>query len=56
MGVVPTDDKLKDEILEYISKEENNYNYSNILTFINTALFEKPRKANGVKDERHIKT
>lgn len=46
MGVVRIDDKLKDEILEYISKEENKYNYPNISTFINTAIFEKLKKVN----------
>lgn len=50
MGVVRIDDKLKNEILEYISKEENKYNYPNISTFINTAIFEKLKKVNGGKN------
>ncbi|MEW5897315.1 MAG: hypothetical protein AB1668_06475 [Nanoarchaeota archaeon] len=50
MGVVRIDDKLKNEILEYISKEENQYHYPNISTFINTAIFEKLKKVNGGKN------
>ena len=50
MGVVRIDDELKKEILEYISKEENKYNYPNISTFINTVIFEKLKKVNGDKN------
>jgi len=55
MGVARIDDKLKKEVLDYISKEDNKYNYPNISTFVNSAIFEKLKKSNGVKDEKHIK-
>ena len=55
MGVVRIDDKLKKEVLEYISKEDNKYSYPNISTFINSAIFEKLKKSNGVKNEKSIK-
>ena len=49
MGVVRIDDKLKKEVLDYISKEGNKYNYPSISTFVNIAIFEKLKKSNGVK-------
>lgn len=54
MGVVRIDDRLKKEVLSYISKEENQYTYPNISTFVNTAIFEKLRRTNGGKDEEII--
>lgn len=56
MGVVRIDDKLKKEVLDFISKEDNKYNYPNISTFVNSAIFEKLKQSNGVKDEKHNKT
>ncbi|MBD3354426.1 hypothetical protein GF361_00395 [Candidatus Woesearchaeota archaeon] len=56
MGVVRIDDKLKKEVLEYISKEDNQYSYPNLSTFVNTAIFEKLKKSNGVRHEKNIKT
>lgn len=55
MGVVRLDDKLKKEVLDYISQEDNKYNYPNISTFVNSAIFEKLKKNNGVKNEKSIK-
>ena len=55
MGVVRIDDKLKKEVFDYISKDDNKYNYPNISTFVNSAIFEKLKKSNGVKDEKHTK-
>ena len=52
MGVVRIDDKLKKEILDFISKEENKYNYPNISTFVNGAIFEKLKKVNGGGDAK----
>lgn len=52
MGVVRIDDKLKTEVLEYISKEENKYSCPNISTFINSAIFEKLKCINGDKNGR----
>ena len=55
MGVVRIDDKLKKEVLDYISNEDNKYSYPNISTFVNSAIFEKLKKNNGVKNEKSIK-
>jgi hypothetical protein len=55
MGVVRIDYKLKKEVLDFISKEDNKYNHPNISTFVNSAIFEKLKRANGVNDEKRIK-
>lgn len=55
MGVVRIDHKLKKEVMEYISKEDNKYSYPNISTFVNTAIFEKLKKSNGANNEKLIK-
>lgn len=56
MGVVRIDDRLKKEVLDFISKENNRYNYPNISTFVNSAIFEKLKQSNEVKHEKLIKT
>lgn len=47
MGVVRINDNLKKEILNFINKEENKYQFPNVSTFINTAIHEKLKKVNG---------
>ncbi|MCK5233289.1 MAG: hypothetical protein KAJ91_00575 [Candidatus Aenigmarchaeota archaeon] len=54
MGVVRINDKLKKDVLDYISEEDHKYTYPNISTFVNSAIFEKLKKSNGVKNEKHI--
>jgi len=41
MGVVRIDDELLKKVKEWIKKNGNKYNYPNISTFVNSAVYEK---------------
>ncbi len=44
MPVVRIDEKLLEEIKNFLRKEENRYQYPSVAAFINNAVFEKLRE------------
>lgn len=51
MAVVRLDDKLYEEILEWLKENGNKYKIPSITAFVNNAVYEK-MKSLGVKNEQ----
>jgi len=49
MGVVRIDDKLLEEIKEWIKKNGNRYKVPSVTAFINSAIYEKLQELNNKK-------
>jgi len=46
MGVVRIDDELLKRVKEWIKRNGNKYNYPNIASFVNSAVYEKLKNLN----------